>query len=94
VSALLPLETGKRHHVATFCPGDFFGEMAFIDNQPRSANVEAVTPTELFLLSRARFDALLARDPALGGIIFERLAVAISKRLRTADTELRVLEER
>jgi len=94
VSALLPLETGKRHHVATFCPGDFFGEMAFIDNQPRSANVEAVTPTELFLLSRVRFDALVARDPALGGIIFERLAVAISKRLRTADTELRVLEER
>ena len=94
VSALLPLETGKRHHVATFCPGDFFGEMAFIDNQPRSANVEAVTPAELFLLSRARFDALVARDPALGGVIFERLAVAISKRLRTADTELRVLEER
>ncbi len=31
---------------------------------------------------------------SLGGIIFERLAVAISKRLRTADTELRVLEER
>jgi hypothetical protein len=46
------------------------------------------------LLSRARFDALVATDPALGGIIFERLAVAISKRLRSADTKLRVLEER
>ena len=94
VSALLPLGAGKRHHVATFCRGDFFGEMAFIDHQPRSAHVEAVTSTELFLLSRARFDALVARDPALGGIIFEQLAVAISKRLRSADTELRVLEER
>ena len=58
MSALLPLEAGKRHHVATFCRGDFFGEMAFIDHQPRSANVEAVTAAELFLLSRARFDAL------------------------------------
>ncbi|MEK6611861.1 MAG: SulP family inorganic anion transporter [Gemmatimonadota bacterium] len=94
VSALLPLEAGKRHHVATFCRGDFFGEMAFIDQEPRSASVQAVTPTELFLLSRARFDALVTRDPALGGIIFERLAIAISKRLRSADTELRVLEER
>lgn len=94
VSALLPLGAGKRHHVATFCRGDFFGEMAFIDHEPRSANVEAATPAELFLLSRARFDALVARDPALGGVIFERLAVAISKRLRSADTELRVLEER
>jgi len=94
VSALLPLETGKRHHVATFCRGDFFGEMAFIDQEPRSATVEAATPTELFLLSRARFDEVTARYPALSGIIFERLAVAISKRLRSADTELRVLEER
>ena len=94
VNALLPLETGKRHHIATFCRGDFFGEMAFIDQEPRSASVEAVTPAELFLLSRARFDALLAKDPALGGAIFARLAVAISKRLRSADTELRALEER
>jgi SulP family sulfate permease len=94
VSALLPLETGKRHHVATFCRGDFFGEMAFIDQEPRSASVEAVTPTELFVLSRKRFDEVAAKYPALAGTIFERLAVAISKRLRSADTELRVLEER
>ncbi|MHB1095692.1 MAG: SLC26A/SulP transporter family protein [Gemmatimonadaceae bacterium] len=94
VSALLPLDTGKRHHVATFCRGDFFGEMAFIDQEPRSASVEAVTPTELFVLSRARFDAMATKYPALAGTIFERLAVAISKRLRSADTELRVLEER
>ena len=94
VSALLPLETGKKHHVATFCRGDFFGEMAFIDQEPRSADVEAVTVTELFLLSRARFDAVAARHPSLAGTVFERLAVAISKRLRSADTELRVLEER
>ena len=33
-------------------------------------------------------------NPALGGRIFEQLAYAVSKRLRTADTELRVLEER
>ncbi len=94
VSALLPLETGKRHHVATFCRGDFFGEMAFIDLEPRSASVEAVTPAELFVLSRKRFDEVAAKYPALAGTIFERLAVAISKRLRSADTELRVLEER
>jgi SulP family sulfate permease len=94
VRALLPLEAGKVHHVATFCRGDFFGEMAFIDQEPRSATVEAVTPTELFLLSRARFDEVATRYPALAGIVFERLAVAISKRLRSADTELRVLEER
>jgi SulP family sulfate permease len=94
VAAQLPLEGGKRHHLATFCQGDFFGEMAFIDREPRSADASAVTPVDLFSLSRERFDALVKTDPALGGRVFEQLAYAVSKRLRTADTELRLLEER
>ena len=94
VEALLPLEGGKNHHLATFCQGDFFGEMAFLDREPRSANANAATPADLYSLSRERFDALVKTNPALGGRVFEQLAYAISKRLRAADTELRVLEER
>ena len=94
VEALLPLEGGKRHHLATFCRGDFFGEMAFLDREPRSADVEAATPADLYALSRGRFDALVKANPALGGRVFEQLAYAVSKRLRAADTELRLLEER
>jgi SulP family sulfate permease len=94
VNALLPLMEGKRHHLATFETGDFFGELAFLDHQARSADVEAETPTDLYVLSRKRFDELMRTNPALCGTIFERLALAISKRLRMADTELRVLEQR
>ncbi len=94
VNALLPLEGGKRHHLATFCHGDFFGEMAFLDRERRSADVEAATAADLYVLSRERFDALAKKNPALGGRVFEQLAFALSKRLRVADTELRVLEER
>jgi SulP family sulfate permease len=94
VSALLPLEGGKRHHLATFCQGDFFGEMAFLDREPRSADIGAVTATDLYALSRAHFDVLVKSNPALGGMVFEQLAYAVSQRLRIADTELRVLEER
>ena len=54
----------------------------------------AATATDLYALSRERFDALVKTNPALGGKVFEQLAYAVSKRLRTADTELRVLEER
>ncbi len=94
VHALLPLEGGKRHHLATFCRGDFFGELAFLDRQPRSADAEAVTDASCYVLSRGRFDELTHRNPALGGKIFEQLAFALAKRLRTADIELRALEER
>jgi SulP family sulfate permease len=94
VHALLPLEGGKRHHLATFCRGDFFGEMAFLDRQPRSADAVAATVTDLYVLSRDRFDALVKLEPTLGGKVFEQLSFALSKRLRLADTELRALEER
>ena len=68
--------------------------MAFLDREPRSADVEASTPVDLYALSRERFDALVKANPALGGRVFEQLAYAVSKRLRVADTELRLLEER
>ncbi len=94
VNVLLPLEGGKRHHLATFCQGDFFGEIAFLDRGRRTADVEAATATDLYVLSRERFDVLVKKNPALGGRVFEQLAFALSKRLRVADSELQVLEER
>ncbi len=94
VHALLPLEGGKRHHLATFCRGDFFGEISFLDRERRTADAEAATSTDLYALSRERFDSLARANPALGGKLFEQLAYAVSYRLRAADTELRVLEER
>ena len=94
VHVLLPLEGNKRHHLATCCQGDFFGEMAFLDHERRSADIEAATPCEFYVLSREDFDGMVKAKPALGGRLFEQLALAISWRLRTADTELRTLEER
>jgi SulP family sulfate permease len=94
VHALLPLTGDKRHHLTTFEAGDFFGELAFLDHQGRSADAEVETPTDLYVLSRKRFDKLMRTNPALCGEFFERLALALSKRLRMADTELRVLEQR
>ena len=94
IHILLPLERGQRHHVATIARGDFFGEMAFLDRQPRSALAEAATPANLYVLSRAVFDSHAAANPVLASRVFERFAVAIARRLRVADSELRALEER
>ena len=94
VEVLLPLDGGKVHHLVTFCQGDFFGEMAFLDPAPRSADVRAAIATELYALSRERFDALTQSNPAVGVRVFEKLAVAVARRLRMADTELRMLEAR
>ncbi|MDD5301625.1 MAG: SulP family inorganic anion transporter [Elusimicrobia bacterium] len=88
VRILLPLAGGQEHHVATFGRRDFFGEVAFLDRGVRTADAVALTPTELFALSRARFDDLSRSHPALGAMLFARLARALALRLRQADEEL------
>jgi SulP family sulfate permease len=94
VSILLPLEGGKQHHLATIGQGDFFGELAFLDRGVRSADVVAKVDADLFVLSRSRFNDQTFADPSFGVQVFDRLALAIAERLRKADAELQVLEER
>ena len=94
VHILLPLEGGKKHHLATFCRGDFFGEIAFLDRGPRSARAEADTEVDLYVLTRSAFDSIGKDNPLLASSVFEHLALVISERLRVANVELRSLEER
>ncbi len=94
VQVMLPLEGGKRHHLATIGQGGFFGELAFLDRGIRSADVEAKVPADLYVLTRTRFNELAKADATLGVQVFARISLAIAERLRQADAELRVVEER
>ncbi len=94
IEILLPLPGEKRHHLATMSRGDYFGEMAFLDKGARSADADAKRDTELFKLSRARFNDIVLRDALVGTKVFARLALMVTRRLRTTNHELRVLEER
>ena len=94
VDILLPLPGGKRHHLATFCRGDFFGELAFLDRGIRSADAEAKTDVDLYMLSRERFDEIARRDAVLAARVFSRIAKVVAFRLRNADAELASLENR
>src|SRR5262249_3846110 len=56
VQIMLPMEDGKHRHLATVSQGNFFGELAFIDHETRSADVEAKWDSDLYVLSRRRFN--------------------------------------
>lgn len=94
IQIFLPLKGGKRHHLATFCRGDYFGEMAFLDQHHRSADAVAKTDCDLYTLSRKEFNEQVYVDSVLGVRIFARIARAISLRLRQTDVELSALEDR
>jgi SulP family sulfate permease len=91
---LLPLEGGKYHHLATIGQGGVIGELAFLDRGVRSADVEARVDTDLYTLSRTRFNELARSNAAMGVQVFARLALSIAESLRQTDAELSVLEER
>jgi NTE family protein len=70
-------ERGEER-VAELGAGEWFGEMALITGEPRSATAVAARDTTLLVLARADLQALLARDPALA----LALGHALSRRLR------------
>ena len=66
-------------------PGDLFGEIAVIDQQPRSASVYAVEPTTCLTIASWDLLALIERDPKLALNLLRELAA----RVRRADVQLR-----
>jgi CRP-like cAMP-binding protein len=58
--------------------GDFFGEMAILDESPRSTDVIALSPVKLISISAQRFIQTLFRDPQL----HHRMLQLMVRRLR------------
>jgi CRP/FNR family transcriptional regulator/CRP/FNR family cyclic AMP-dependent transcriptional regulator len=78
---------GKNAILATLKRGDFFGEMALLDGEPRSASVIAAQECELFLLYRKVFLDILQRYPKIA----VHLLTEMSKRLRRANRHINTL---
>lgn len=93
VRVVLPLSGQRSHHLATFGRGDFFGEMSFLDGEPRSADAIASTDVDLYVLSRARFDSISGEHKRLALNLMEGLARVLAHRLRHTNREVRALEE-
>jgi SulP family sulfate permease len=93
VRIMLPLSGRTPYHLATFSRGDFFGEMAFLDRETRSADAVAVGDTEVFVLSRARFDGLAQQHQQLALSLLESLARVLAARMRHTDREISALQD-
>jgi CRP-like cAMP-binding protein len=77
------LETGgQEQRLALLSEGDFFGEMAVLEELPRTASARTLTPCTLLRIDRATFDQLIRQDPEIA----VRLLRKLSHRLRLAQT--------
>jgi signal transduction histidine kinase len=75
---------GRQETLSYFGDGDFFGEMALLDMEPRSARAFAMQPSILGRVDREGFERLLRAAP---GRLSTNLATGIVERLRSANDQ-------
>lgn len=63
--------------VATLGPGEFFGEMALVDDAPRSASVVADTDLVTLVISKWEFRPLIRSNPELAWKLIEHLVARV-----------------
>jgi CRP/FNR family cyclic AMP-dependent transcriptional regulator len=80
-------EDGREIILKLLGPGQFFGEMAMIDQQPRSASVTTLEPSTFLILSHGAFELCVERAPRIANMVLRILA----QRVREADRKIGTL---
>ncbi|HVD78469.1 MAG TPA: Crp/Fnr family transcriptional regulator, partial [Vicinamibacteria bacterium] len=80
-------DDGREVILSVLGPGDFFGEMALLDNEPRSATAIAVEESELLSLHRSDFQTVLNDNKSITSALIR----VLSARLRRANHQISTL---
>jgi CRP-like cAMP-binding protein len=78
---------GKEIILSMLGPGDFFGEMSLVDDEPRSATVIATEPLEVLTIWRSDFLQLLNENFSMT----RKVLAELSRRLRNASNRIESL---
>lgn len=75
---------GQEVLLAVLQPGDIFGEMALLDNKPRSASAIVAEPATMLAINKVNFEGMVKAQPQLA----TRLITILSERIWTAYRQL------
>ncbi len=84
VKVVLIGEDGREVILSVLGEGEFFGEMALIDDEPRSAHVIAMEDSSLLVLRREDFQEILRQQPSIALALLREL----TRRLRRVDDKV------
>ena len=82
----LSVRTGDRE-ITQLQPGEIVGEMSLVDSRPTAADVVAEGMAKVLEIDRPRIVTRLATDPGFASRFYRGVAIALSDRLRTLQTE-------
>jgi len=85
-------DKGQRA-VAGFGRGDYFGGLAFLDNEPRPNDAVAVVPTEVYVLTRGDFEQIALKHRTLAFNLASAMARTLARRLRRTQVQLATLQD-
>jgi serine/threonine protein phosphatase PrpC len=78
----------EGREVALLKEGEHFGELALVDNEPRSADIVAKGFGHLLCVERDAFREFCMMEPALGNVMLWKLIASLGRRLRTTNQQL------
>ena len=87
-------ESDEPIELAVFKERNFFGELALLDEMPRSAAAATRTETILLGFSKPDLENLIERNPRLGVKILGNLSKLISQRLLMANDTIEDMQDR
>ncbi len=93
VTATQHTEDGEDRLLSILHPGNYFGEMALIDNAPRMATITAATPVTLLEFEEDVFDRLVVESPAVANAFLRRVLGDMRLQDRLAIEDLRQKNE-
>ncbi|RKH81217.1 cyclic nucleotide-binding domain-containing protein [Corallococcus sp. AB045] len=70
-------------------PGQYFGEMAVIEDSPRSADAIAHTSCTVWVIERAKLDQLMFTDKDLAYVLLWTFVRTLSERLRETNDKIK-----
>ena len=80
---------GAKKVLATLSEGSFLGEMAIVDDAPRSATATALAEVSLLILDRSAFKAQIQENPMV-----DYLISSLVRRLRETNEQVKILMQK
>lgn len=82
------LSEGEEKTLTTMGPGDFFGEMALIEEGPRAVTAIVVKDSQMLVIKRCAFEKLMAEAPKVAVKVVIGIYKTLSDRIRSLSPKI------